>query len=83
LSQAVLAAYCEDVGIDMKTALMIASPFGGGIGRLREVCGAASAMFMIAGLKYGYVDPKDMNAKRSIMSWSKNLWKGLRKRTVL
>ncbi|ABN52630.1 C_GCAxxG_C_C family protein [Acetivibrio thermocellus ATCC 27405] len=63
-SQAVLAAYCEDVGIDMKTALMIASPFGGGIGRLREVCGAASAMFMIAGLKYGYVDPKDMNAKK-------------------
>lgn len=62
-SQAVLGAYCEEAGIDIKTALMLTSPFGGGIGRLREVCGAASAMFMIAGLKYGCVDPKDMKAK--------------------
>jgi C_GCAxxG_C_C family probable redox protein len=63
-SQAVLGAYCEEVGLDIKTALMLTSPFGGGIGRLREVCGAASGMFMIAGLKYGYVDPKDMKAKK-------------------
>lgn len=34
------------------------------MGRLREVCGAVSSMFMIAGLKYGYTDPKDRVAKQ-------------------
>ncbi len=58
-SQAVLGAYCEELGIDMETAMKLAASFGGGMGRLREVCGAVSGMFMVAGLKYGYIDPKD------------------------
>lgn len=63
-SQAVLGAYCDELGIDMETALRLTSSFGGGMGRLREVCGAVSSMFMIAGLKYGYIDPKDSKAKQ-------------------
>ena len=62
-SQAVLATYCCELGMDMEMALRLASSFGGGIGRLREVCGAASSMFMAAGLKYGYIDPKDSTLK--------------------
>lgn len=58
-SQAVLGAYCEELGMDFETALKLTSSFGGGMGRLREVCGAVSSMFMIAGLKCGYTDPKD------------------------
>ena len=58
-SQAVFAAFCEEVGIDFETALKISSSFGGGMGRLREVCGAVSGMFMVAGMKYGYTNPKD------------------------
>ena len=58
-SQAVFAAFCEEVGIDFETALKISSSFGGGMGRLREVCGAVSGMFMVAGMKAGYTDPKD------------------------
>lgn len=63
-SQAVLGAYCEELGLDLETALRLASSFGGGMGRLREVCGAVSAMFMVAGLKYGYTDPKDISSKQ-------------------
>lgn len=55
-SQAVLSAFCEDFGIDTKTALMISAPFGGGMGRLREVCGTVSGMFMVLGLFEGDTD---------------------------
>ena len=62
-SQAVLAAFEDEIGLDLETCLKIASSFGGGMGRLREVCGAVSGMFMVAGLIYGYTDPKDYSAK--------------------
>ena len=58
-SQAVLAAFEDEIGLDLETCLKIASSFGGGMGRLREVCGAVSGMFMVAGLLYGYTDPED------------------------
>ncbi len=62
-SQAVFAAFCDEIGMDFETALKISSPFGAGMGRLREVCGAVSGMFMVAGMKYGCTDPKDHKAK--------------------
>ncbi len=62
-SQSVLAVYCERLGLDMDTALKLSSSFGGGMGRLREVCGAVSAMFMIAGLKSGYTVPVNITDK--------------------
>ena len=49
-SQAVLAVFCEEFGLDLDTALKIASSFGGGMGRMREVCGTVSGMFMAVGL---------------------------------
>lgn len=64
-AQAVLVAYSDELGIDRNTALKLASSFGGGMGRLREVCGAVSAMFMVAGLKYGYDDLNDPDAKKA------------------
>lgn len=62
-AQAVLAAFAEEAGISEKEALMLASSFGGGMGKLREVCGAVSAMFMIIGFKEGYSSPTDQKAK--------------------
>lgn len=62
-SQAVLGAFCEELGLDFKTALMLSSSFGGGMGRLREVCGALTGAFMVAGLKKGYTSPTDKEAK--------------------
>lgn len=57
-SQSVFGVFCEECGMDFETALKISSSFGGGMARLREVCGAVSGMFMVAGMKYGYTDPK-------------------------
>lgn len=62
-SQSVIGAFCDELGLDFETAMMLSSSFGGGMGRLREVCGAVSAIFMIAGLKYGYSDPKASEEK--------------------
>lgn len=62
-AQSVFAAFCEDFNMDFDTALKLFSSFGGGMGRLREVCGAVSGMFAVAGMKYGYTDPKDIEAK--------------------
>ena len=64
-SQAVLLAFTEECEIDEKMALKISSSFGGGMGRLREVCGAVTGMFMVAGLLYGYSDPKENTSKAS------------------
>ena len=53
-SQAVFAAFAEDFGMDQDTALRLASSFGGGMGRMREVCGTVSASLMVLGLAHGY-----------------------------
>ena len=62
-AQSVFLAFTDLTGYDEKTALLISSSFGGGMGRLREVCGAVSGMFMAAGVLYGYADPKAGNEK--------------------
>lgn len=51
-SQAVLGVFCEELGLDFETAMKISSSFGGGMGRMREVCGTVSGMFMAAGLAF-------------------------------
>ena len=63
-SQSVFLAFADMYEMDYKTALRLSSSFGGGMGRLREVCGAVSGMFMVAGVLYGYDDPKDYEAKK-------------------
>lgn len=62
-AQAVFLAFAEDFGFDNETALKLSSSFGGGMGRLREVCGAVSSMFAVAGLKCGYTEPDDDEIK--------------------
>ena len=51
-SQAVLGVFCEELGLDIETAMKISSSFGGGMGRMREVFGTVSGMFMAAGLAF-------------------------------
>ena len=65
-AQAVLLAFCDDLGFDEQTALMLASPFGGGIGRMREVCGTVTGMYMALGLARGYSDSKDNADKKRV-----------------
>ena len=60
-SQAVLGVFCEELGLDFDTAMKISSSFGGGMGRMREVCGTVSGMFMAAGLAYSSSDSSAQN----------------------
>ena len=57
--QAVVLAYNDVFGIDENTAAALASGFGGGMGRMREVCGSVSGMVMLAGLVRPSTDPSD------------------------
>ena len=65
-AQAVAVAFCDVTGLDEKFTARLASSFGGGMGRMREVCGAVSGMLMVAGLLYGYDDPKADAAKKEL-----------------
>ena len=62
-SQAVFMAYADKYQIDRETAAKLATSFGGGMGRLREVCGAVSGMFFVLGLHYPFTQPTDKVAK--------------------
>ena len=62
-AQSVLLAFAPDLGLTNDEAARMASSFGGGMGRLREVCGALSASFLILGLREGYSSPSDDEAK--------------------
>lgn len=65
-SQAVLLAFCEDFGLEKETALKISEPFGGGMGRMREVCGTVTGMFMVLGLAMGNDNSKDNTTKKNV-----------------
>ena len=54
-SQSVVAAFADMYGFTEEQALRMSASFGGGIGRMRETCGAACGMFILAGLEKGSV----------------------------
>lgn len=62
-AQAVVLAFSDMTGLDEKTSAMLASGFGGGMGRMREVCGAVSGMFIVYNMLNGYSDPADNEGK--------------------
>ncbi len=71
--QAVFAAFCEELGLNEETALKISSSFGGGMGKMGEVCGAVTGMFMAAGLKYGYTLPESPQEKMDYYKFIREL----------
>ena len=64
-AQAVAVAFSDITGLDEALSARLASSFGGGMGRMREVCGAVSGMLMVAGILYGYDTPGDDNVKKA------------------
>ena len=56
-AQSVYMAFSDLYGMDPKMAGIISAPFGGGMGRLREVCGACTGMFLVAGLQLPADEP--------------------------
>lgn len=64
-AQAVVAAYADMYGFTEEQALRMSAGFGGGIGRMRQTCGAACGMFLLAGLDTGSVLPHDTTGKNA------------------
>ena len=65
-SQAVFGAFSEELGVDFDTAVKLASGFGGGIGRMREICGTFTGLTMATSMIYGYDDPNDTETKAEL-----------------
>lgn len=55
-AQSVFLAYSDIFELDLETAQKVSVSFGGGVGRMREICGTVSAMAMLAGFKYPVLD---------------------------
>ena len=62
-AQAVFCAFDDITGLDRRVSARLASSFGAGMGRMREVCGTVSGALMVLGIVLGYDDPKDPQAK--------------------
>lgn len=63
-AQAVFVAFCDLTGLPERQAMRLSSSFGGGLGRMREVCGALSGGAMVLGWLYGYETPGDDASKK-------------------
>lgn len=64
-AQAVACAFTEEMNMDTDTVARLASSFGGGMGRLREVCGTVSGALLVLGAVKGYDDPRDPQLKKA------------------
>lgn len=62
-SQSLFASFADIFGFDRDTALRTAAGLGGGVGRMREVCGVITSASLILGLKYGATDGCDKESK--------------------
>ncbi len=71
--QSVFAAFADVLGMSVEEAAKIASPFGAGFGKLREVCGAVSGMTLAAGYLKGYDDPADYESKKELYRLIQNM----------
>ncbi|MBO7116591.1 MAG: C_GCAxxG_C_C family protein [Prevotella sp.] len=61
--QSVVAAFADLYGLDKETALRVAAGFGGGVGRMRMMCGAVSALVILVGLDCGQTEGSDREGK--------------------
>lgn len=77
-AQAVVMAFSDLTGYGERESALLASPFGGGIGRMREVCGAVSGMYMVLGILYGYDGESTDADKKELYSRVQALAEGFR-----
>ncbi|MBQ2421401.1 MAG: C_GCAxxG_C_C family protein [Flavobacteriales bacterium] len=72
-AQAVVAAYGTQYGFTREQCLKMSASFGGGIGRMRETCGAACGLFLLAGLETGAIEGRDTASKMNNYATVKKL----------
>lgn len=78
-AQSVVLTFSDLINIDKQTLAKLASPFGGGMGRLREVCGAVSGMFIVLGILEGYDNPRASEEKKELYKKVQNLAEAFKK----
>ncbi len=64
-SQSVVAAFADMYGFTREQALRMSASFGGGIGRMRQTCGAACGLFLVAGLETGCTEGSNREGKET------------------
>lgn len=79
-SQAVAVAFCDMTGMEEATMARLASGLGGGMGRLREVCGGISGAILVLGLLRGYDTPGDDAAKARLYTQVQRLVRRFREK---
>jgi len=72
-AQAVFCAFADEMGMEVDQAAKLVSTMGGGMGRMREVCGAVSGMLLAAGAMYGYSDPKASDDKTRVYDMAQQM----------
>jgi C_GCAxxG_C_C family probable redox protein len=72
-AQAVFAAHTPNLGLERETALKMAAPFGGGVGRMGEICGAVSGALMALGLRHASIQAEDKQSKEQVYLLSREL----------
>lgn len=65
-SQSIAVAFSDKIGLDKETAARLASGFGGGMGRMREVCGTFSGIVLVMSMLYGYSDSENFDRKKEL-----------------
>ena len=79
-SQSVFLAFSDLIPLDEKTALKISAPFGGGVGRMREVCGTVSAMMMVCGLVFYDAEHVTLEEKSALYAREQELARRFREK---
>ena len=79
-AQSVFLAFFDLVPTDEKTALKIAAPFGGGVGRMREICGTVSAMMMVCGLVFYDAEHVTLEEKSALYAREQELARRFREK---
>lgn len=79
-SQSVVLAYADVLGLDWEQAAKLSASFGGGLGRMRHVCGSVSGMSMVAGMLTATSDPKNTQQKKENYEIVQRLAKEFEKR---
>ena len=72
-SQSVVLAYLDLLDMEKEQAMKMSQPFGGGMGRMRQVCGAVSGMFFVLGALKGSAAPENLEAKKETYDFVQKL----------
>ena len=72
-AQSVAGAFAPEMGMELKQVVRLAGGLGGGLGGIRVLCGAVSAMCLVLGQLCGYDEPDDMEGKKTLYAQEQRL----------